>query len=250
MAHRLATRTTQILLFMKPPADEFQLMDAAAELAGRSLGDLAQRAGITVPGDLKHAKGWVGELLESALGATAGSRPVPDFENLGIELKTIPLNPRHQPQESTFVCTAPLINTAGLQWENSTVKAKLNRVLWVPVEATHDIPVAQRRVGRAILWSPSPAESKILRDDWEEHIERITLGYLDELDARLGTYLQIRPKALNSRHRTNARNHIGEPVSAVPRGFYLRTCFTRRVLSSFSNPSRNIAAATAQRPTK
>jgi DNA mismatch repair protein MutH len=215
---------------MATPADEEELLESAAALAGRTLGELAERHGIVVPADLKRAKGWVGELLETALGATAGSRPVPDFEDLGIELKTVPLNSRHQPQESTFVCTAPLANTIGLRWTHSTVKAKLDKVLWVPVEGVRNVRVAHRRIGRALLWSPSLEDAEILREDWEEHIERIALGYLDELDARLGTYLQVRPKAINRHDRTNAMSRVGAPTSALPRGFYLRTCFTRKIL--------------------
>ena len=77
---------------MAHPTNEKALMLAASALAGRTLGDIAHEQGVVVPNDLKRAKGWVGELFESALGASAGSRPVPDFEDLGIELKSLPLN--------------------------------------------------------------------------------------------------------------------------------------------------------------
>jgi len=217
---------------MHPPADEEELLGRAMAIAGRSLGEIAERHGLAAPADLKRAKGWVGELLEMALGATAQSRPVPDFEDLGVELKTIPLNSRHQPQESTFVSSAPLAKTIGLRWEDSAVKAKLDRVLWVPVEAVRDVPVRQRRIGTPLLWSPSPEDAEILRADWEEHIERIALGYLDELDARLGTYLQIRPKAINRRDRTGTISNTGAPTNTLPRGFYLRTGFTRKILAT------------------
>lgn len=217
---------------MRAPTDESELIDAAKALAGCKLRDIAARQGAVVPDDLKRAKGWVGELLEVALGATAGSRPVPDFENLGIELKTLPLDARHRPQESTFVCTAPLTDTIGLRWETSVVKAKLDRVLWVPIEAAHGIPVGERRVGHPLLWSPSHEDSEILRADWEEHIERIALGYLDGLDARHGSYLQIRPKGINRRDRTRATDGSGAPMETLPRGFYLRSCFTRKILGT------------------
>jgi len=206
-------------------------MDSAYFLAGKTLGEIAHRQAIPIPPNLKRAKGWVGELLEAALGASAGSRPVPDFESIGVELKSIPLNARHKPQESTFVSSVPLIDTVGLKWSSSVVKAKLDRVLWVPVEAAHRIPIANRRIGRPILWSPSPEDSAILQADWEEHIERIALGKLDELGAQLGTYLQIRPKALNKQDRTPATGGNGTRTAALPRGFYLRTILTRKILN-------------------
>lgn len=213
------------------PRSEHALMCAANALAGETLGSVAREAQLAVPTSLKNAKGWVGELLERALGATAQSRPVPDFEALGIELKTVPLNARHLPQESTFVSTVPLGHTVGLRWAQSAVKAKLDHVLWIPVEAAHDIPVAARRIGVPLLWSPSPLDAEILQADWEEHMEHVALGRLDELDARLGTYLQVRPKAFNRDDRNTTIDASGVLNVSSPRGFYLRASFTRKILS-------------------
>tara|TARA_R110002096_G_scaffold179809_9_gene356904 strand:+ start:388 stop:1116 length:729 start_codon:yes stop_codon:yes gene_type:complete len=223
--------TTSSPLPEAPPGDERELLERANELAGKSLGDLAARAGVPVPDNLHRAKGWVGELLELLLGATAQSRPVPDFEALGIELKTLPLNARQQPQESTFVSAVPLADVTGLQWSNSPVRAKLACVLWIPVEAAREIPLERRRIGSPILWRPSPQEDAILRADWEEHIEHIALGRLEELDARMGTYLQVRPKAFTRDDRTATFGADGAPVTSLPRGFYLRTALTRKILA-------------------
>ena len=222
---------TAIMHRVSPPATEQELQTRAHKLVGQRLGAIAAEFDIPVPANLRRAKGWVGELFEIALGATAGSRPVPDFDALGIELKSVPLNTRHQPQETTFVCSAPLTKPIGQSWERSTVRAKLARVLWIPVEAAHEIPLAQRRIGRIRLWSPCAEDEEILRMDWEEHMEMLALGQLDLLDARLGTYLQLRPKALNSSVRTAAVDALGQQSLAAPKGFYLRTCFTRRVLA-------------------
>ena len=68
-------------------------------------------------------------LVESAMGAYAQSKPVPDFEHLGIEMKTIPLNENGRPRESTHVCTVPLRELVGQRWKASTVHAKLQRDL-------------------------------------------------------------------------------------------------------------------------
>jgi DNA mismatch repair protein MutH len=218
-----------------PPADERELVERAESLAGESLGRLAARAGIRVPENLRRAKGWVGDLLEYLLGATAQSRPVPDFETLGIELKTLPLNARQQPQESTFVSTVPMADVAGLQWADSPVRAKLECVLWIPIEATREVPLEHRRVGHPILWRPTPDEAAILRADWEEHIEHIALGRLEELDARMGTYLQVRPKAFTRDDRTATFGADGAPTTSLPRGFYLRTSLTRKILSQVTH---------------
>lgn len=64
-----------------------QLLSQAQSIAGLTFGELADELHIPVPPDLKRDKGWVGMLLETALGATAGSKAEQDFSHLGVELK-------------------------------------------------------------------------------------------------------------------------------------------------------------------
>ena len=213
-----------------PPRDEAELLARARTWAGATVRELAAACGGAMPRDLRRHKGWLGELLETALGATASSRPLPDFVALGIELKTIPIDPVGRPLESTHVCTVALGDLIGQRWQTSTVRLKLRRVLWVPIEARGDLPLADRRVGQPLLWSPDTAQEAVLRADWEEHMELLSCGRFDELDARLGQYLQIRPKAANGRALTAAGDSNGLPAATLPRGFYLRPSFTRTLL--------------------
>lgn len=213
-----------------PPQSEQALLARARTLAGQSFAELAAQFDEPVPADLRIAKGWVGQLLEHALGASAASLPEPDFQQLGVELKSLPLNADGQPRESTYVCTVPMNNTQQLSWERSWLRLKLQRVLWVPVEADPGIPFHRRRIGTALLWSPTAEEETLLRDDWEDLMELICLGRWEELSARHGRYLQIRPKAAHSRVLTAAHDSDGNLCQTLPRGFYLRTSFTRRIL--------------------
>lgn len=212
------------------PETESELLVRANDYCGLTIGEVASKLGKKQPPNLRHHKGWVGELLESAMGACAQSRPVPDFEHLGIEMKTVPVDENGRPREATYVCNVSLRNLVGTQWETSTVYAKLRRVLWIPVEAKPSIPLAHRRIGKALIWSPTLKQERVLREDWEEQVELISTGHLDEIDARLGTYLQIRPKAADSRALTPAADETGAPRKTLPRGFYLRPTFTYLVL--------------------
>jgi len=214
------------------PRDEQELALAARALAGRSLGDVAREHGLACPADLRRAKGFVGSLVERALGARAGSRSGPDFPELGIELKTLPVDERGRPVESTFVCTIPLLRVADLEWENSPVRAKLARVLWVPVEGDRQTAPATRRLGEPLLWSPSTSEEAELRFDWEELSGIIGRGDVEAVTGHLGRHLQVRPKAADSRARRMGTDRDGARISAMPRGFYLRASFTRRILEA------------------
>ena len=76
-----------------------------------------------------------------------------------------------------------------------------------------------------------PAEEAVLRTDYEELSDLLGLGHFDELDARLGEALQVRPKAADSRVASWAMNAEAEWVQVNPRGYYLRADFTWQVLA-------------------
>lgn len=205
-------------------------MQQAQAIAGLTIRGLAVKLDRPVPRDLRRHKGWLGELIETALGATSQSLPQPDFADLGIELKTIPVHKGGRPKESTHVCTVPLTDHVGLTWEMSLVKRKLQRVLWVPVQADAAIPLADRRIGTPILWSPTASQENTLRTDWEDLMELVCMGELDRLSAHQGEFLQIRPKAADGKALTQGIGASGESIQTLPRGFYLRPSFTENVL--------------------
>jgi len=206
-----------------------ELISRFNAIAGKQISTLAEQLNLAIPNSLHYTKGWVGQLIELALGANAGNKSIPDFPSLGIELKTIPLNAALQPSESTYVCTAPL-NSTIIDWQQSPVYQKLKHVLWVPIEGFASKPLKERRVGTPFLWQPSIEQLAILKQDWEELMELLQLGGIESLTARHGTYLQIRPKAANSKVLSSVLNDAGTLVQTVPKGFYLRTIFTKAIL--------------------
>ncbi|OON39555.1 DNA mismatch repair endonuclease MutH [Izhakiella australiensis] len=213
------------------PENEQVLLARAQALAGFSMGELAARAGIAIPRDLRRDKGWVGMLLELWLGASAGSKAERDFAHIGVELKTIPVDGQGRPLETTFVCVAPLTGNTGVVWQTSHVRHKLTRVLWVPVEGDRSIALAQRRIGSPLLWSPNQEEESLLQRDWEELMDLIVLGQVERITARHGEVLQLRPKAANSKALTEAIGEHGQPIMTLPRGFYLKKTFTAPLLA-------------------
>ena len=222
---------------MPRPQSETELLTRARMLAGETLSTLAHKAEVAIPRDLRHAKGWVGQLLEWHLGATAGSKPEQDFQELGIELKTLPIDQAGKPLESTFVCVTPLLGITGLRWDESNVRNKLSRVLWIPVEGSRDIPLAARRIATPFIWSPDVAQEAQLRQDWEELMELVALGRIESITAHHGEVLQLRPKAANGQALTSAIGRQGQLIQTRPRGFYLRTLFTQQLLQqAFNQP--------------
>lgn len=215
---------------ISPPETEQVLLARCQALAGKTLGQVASEFGVVIPSDLQRHKGWVGALLEKVLGADAGSRAEPDFMNLGIEMKTLPLNKQGQPKESTYVCTVALQQSGELGWQQSWLRRKLSHVLWVPIEAEPAIPLSERYIGQAWLWQPTAEQEALLQQDWEDLMDMVVLGELTDITAREGRYIQIRPKAANSRVLVTGVSSEGNNQKINPKGFYLRSAFTRLLL--------------------
>ena len=215
-----------------PPKSEEELLTRSRQLAGLTLNDLAIKFNQVIPNDTRHAKGWIGQLIEITLGATASSLAEPDFQLIGVELKTLPLTNNGKPKESTYVCTVPLTNLHEQKWTTCWLKRKLQRVLWLPLEADKRIPLAERHIGNAILWSPNEAEIRQLQQDWEELMELVCLGKLDQVTSHMGRYLQIRPKGANAKSLTTTLDEEGNKIQTLPRGFYLRPEFTQQIIQT------------------
>ncbi|MEP1448290.1 MAG: DNA mismatch repair endonuclease MutH [Paraglaciecola sp.] len=225
-------------LFSMPntePKSKLELMQRASALAGLTLGEVAELARVKVPNDFKREKGWTGQLLELCLGASAGSKSQQDFAGLGVELKTIPIDEQGKPLETTYVCFAPLTNIAGIEWQTSSVKNKIQQVLWIPIDGRREVAPRDRCIATPFLWSPDKQQDEQLRTDWEELMEMIALGQIEKITARHGQYLQLRPKAANGNALTKAVGSNGQIIETRPRGFYLRKEFTGKILQAFFN---------------
>lgn len=215
-----------------PPKTEQELLERSSAIAGLNLAELASRYQIVMPENLKREKGWSGQLIEYILGADAGSKPVPDFMDLQIELKTLPISSTGTPLETTFVCVAPLTGITGQHWQNSHLRNKIRKVLWVPILAERSIPLAERVVGTPFIWQLEGEQEQDLKQDWEELMDLIVLGDVSSITARTGQYLQLRPKAAHAGIRTEAFDQEGKPTRSPPKGFYLKKNFTKRILAS------------------
>lgn len=213
------------------PRSTAELLSRCEQIAGHCLAELAEMADQPMAKDLRSNKGWVGQLIEWHLGATAGSKPEQDFKHLGIELKTIPIDQNGKVLETTFVCSAPILNTRQLNWENSNVRNKISQVLWVPVQGERTVPLGDRIVGNSFLWSANRQQSKLLKLDWNEIMEKISLGQIESITARDGQVMQLRPKAANGKCLTDAVGADGQIIKVRPRGFYLKKIFTQSIIS-------------------
>ena len=213
------------------PASLDELEARATALRGKTLGAILAELGLAASHDPLRTKGSAGETMERALGATGGSTRVHDFPDLGVELKTIPVNEEGAPLESTYVCTLSLTDAESQEWATSWVRAKLAHVLWIPTVGAHGLAWQERTVGTPLLWRPTAAQEDVLRGDFDDVVGLIGIGRIEDLTAHRGRWLQVRPKAKDGSVRTMAYGADNEAIATVPRGFYLRARFTGALLA-------------------
>ena len=219
-------------LKIEPPKTEEELIRRCQNIQGLSFNQLSSALDIDIPVSPIQRKGWVGMALEQKLGANACNKSLPDFQQLGVELKTLPIGKSGRPAESTYITSIPLLTIHQQNWPTSQCFGKLKRVLWIPVEGDTEIPFGHRRIGCGFIWSPTKEQERILAADWNYLVLQISTGHLPSLNATAGEYLQIRPKAANGSSLCDAYDAEGNKVKTLPRGFYLRSQFTAEILNS------------------
>jgi DNA mismatch repair protein MutH len=218
------------LPMVEPPRHEIELLARARGLVGRTIGELSAALGRPLASDGVRTKGKAGDVLERALGASAGSTAQPDFPHLGVELKSIPVDESGRPRETTFVCAFDVATADTAEWATSWARAKLSHVLWIPVLRRDDEGLAAGVIGSPVLWRPTAEQDSILGADFDELMGIIGVGGIERLTARDGRWLQVRPKAADGTPRAVAFGPEGERIATVAKGFYLRTLFTGAIL--------------------
>lgn len=173
-------------------------------------------------------KGHLGQAIEAALGVTLSNQSGPDFPELGIEIKTIPISEEGLPLESTYVCTAKLPFTE-YDWESSSVYHKLQCVLFIPIIIKEPFLTSVIATPRYFTLTGPIAET--MAQDWRMLSHLLQTGAFSQLSAHLGEYLQIRPKALNASEKVRVIGEDGHSIAVGPKGFYLRTRCTKAILS-------------------
>lgn len=208
-----------------PPRDLDDLRARAFALAGRRVDDAARALGLATVERGLHTKGKMGELVERLLGATGGSTATHDFPSLEVELKTVPVDREGRPRESTYVCRVSLAEAERAEWNDSWARRKLSHVLFVPVIVDGEPTFAQ-----PVFFRPTSAQERVLRADFEDLLGAIGAGHVEDLTARDGQVLQLRPKAKDGSVRTLAFDRDGTPIETSPRGFYMRARYVGAIL--------------------
>jgi DNA mismatch repair protein MutH len=155
--------------------NEDELMKYALRLEGLKFSEISTLIGELDIKERRHTKGFIGKIIETDFfGIPTNSSDAPDFENLGIELKVSPLR---------FISRVGLYTTKERNvlkmvdytemlhyddWEDTNIKKKLNRILFVLYVHDNEIDAWDWKVCKVFLWSPSLIEKEKIQIDYQK----------------------------------------------------------------------------------
>lgn len=86
-----------------------------------------------------------------------------------------------------------------------------------------------------IIWSPNIIQEKKIQNDWEELMEMIILGKINNITSQHGEVLMIKKKSTHKYSLTKAIGKYGQTIMTCPRSFYLRRKFTNLIINNKNN---------------
>jgi DNA mismatch repair endonuclease MutH len=203
-------------------ASEIDILARAAQLDGRTLGELEDLTGSALG---TSGKGSAGHIVERFFSIRQNSLSEPDFLAAGIELKVVPVIRTSKGQrikERTFITMIDYFTLPSESWDAAHLRSKLDLLL-IYYEHLPGQPVEAYPIIRWIRWKPDRDLTSLLRHDWEAIKAKVDGGLAEDLTESEGYILSACTKgpgggALRSQPFSDAK--------APARAFALKPSFT------------------------
>lgn len=203
---------------------------------GKSFGEIL--TALNLNGRHAHfKKGASGLILENLLGLDNNSSKKADLEDLGIEIKVLPLQlSTMKAKEPTQIKMINFVKVAQETWETAEIRDKIETILWVVYGVTKEggRNVSQDKYILLDYFIDVPDEDarKVFKKDWEEIQSYIIRGDGDKLSCSMGTYIEPKTKGKNNKDKTPAPDGHGGIILVRRRAFYFKKNYTNNKIIS------------------
>ena len=144
------------------------------EAVGKTLGEIDKT------GRIATGKGAIGTVVEESwFGYKPNSKPAPDFEEAGVELKVTPYRqtPRGIQAKERLVCD--MLNYEeeyGKTFETSAFWVKCACMLLMSYEHRDGVPKVDFTIDKAVLFQFPDEDLEVIRNDWKILMDKIKAG--------------------------------------------------------------------------
>lgn len=221
--------------------DEKSVLQYAARLTGKTLNDFVIK-GEVVEGGV-HTKGYFGQLVEREyFHLSNNNSPLPDFQDLGIELKVTPLTKTSKgivPKERLIL---GIINYNDVPKRGFDIFLKKNTHILIIFYLWNDkINIYDYKILKVVNWMPSDEEMRLIREDWD-----VIEGYVMRGEAHLlsGRHTKILEACTKSAgHGKGMRSQPFSDVKASQRALSFKLSF----MTTLYNTSMDVGSSTKMR---
>ena len=215
----------EYLLKVRKGADfEATVLRRLVSYSGRSLASIAGELGISIG----RAKSSAALLVRHAIGVTNDRVRIREFEQRGIEIKTVPVSEAGRPWEAMSFPKFNHMQVIHEEWEHSDLLSRLSRLLIVPlVRPARDTPKEESLWGIPFFWSPNYEQLRGIESEWRDYVSRIARGQSNQLPGYSATrFIHVRP---HGRDKTDTEPApMLEPQ--VKKSFWLNPGFMAQVI--------------------
>ena len=145
------------------------------EAVGKTLGEIDKT------GRIATGKGAIGTVVEESwFGYKPNSKPAPDFEEAGVELKVTPYRrtPRGIQAKERLVCD--MLNYEeeyGKTFATSAFWTKCACMLLMSYEHKDGVPKVDFTIDKAVLFQFPDEDLEVIRNDWKILMDKIKAGH-------------------------------------------------------------------------
>lgn len=217
--------------------DKQSILDYAKRLEGSTLANFCRVAEPEIQG---YAKGYFGQLVERAyFGIENNSRSGPDFEEVGLELKTSPLKQtgkdRYVSKERLVLGIINYFELLDQDFESSDFWHKNSSILLIfYLHEKEKLPIEYiiKIVGE---WGFASDDFEIIKKDWLHIKSMVEKGMAHELSEGQTYYLGACTKGANSK---TLRGQPKSKTKAMQRALSFKQGYVNHIIASLASRSR------------
>lgn len=198
---------------------------------GKTIGQILN--GLNVGKHTHFKKGASGLILENLLGLSNNGSPMADLEDLGVEIKVLPINLHNlKVKEPTQIKMINFMEVAKETWETAKIRDKIQTIFWIVYGVPRDKNTKKRKGQDEYIlldWlidTPNNEKQKVFQKDWELIQSYIIQGEGDKLSCSMGVYIEPKTKGKNNKDVTDAPDGRGGVIKVRRRAFYFKKKYT------------------------
>ena len=201
------------------PKNIDSILDYARKLIGKTLRDSTDAPDTLQNALANEVKGKFGQYLEKYyFGIENNSESKPDFEAVGLELKTNPLKKLRKgkisAKERVVLNIIDYMNIINEEWDKSHLLSKNEFILFVMYLYENDKNFLDYIIKYVKPWKIEGEDREIIRQDWEKIVKKIRDGKAHELSEGDTFYLGACRKGWKEGLKKQPNSEIGAPQRA------------------------------------